>query len=1029
MQIKINNKVVKAQILPVDKPTLDETLETFSFVLVSDDNPMPYAPCQKVQVITNDNEKINLFLVSDNVEIFSVSPTRYKHNITCVQNTRKLSKHLVRNSSFTTPPYLEKRAYSAITSCIKTTPVSGSTDHIYSYDFAPICENNNIEEAVTLRNVNGYTREKVKSAYFYFKIQGCKRETYSSPFTWQDNITDISTVISESTPLFANFQFHNNLVLKYTNASNQDITETIDPATLGAINNWYPLDRKVKFNRVMELASQGCNNFSIIFDGSPVTGSYQSGNDHAEVYPFFCFQAHIILETYYYNAYEILDLLLWRQMKQRKIDGTFINEDPLFRLRSNDELATLLKNTPAPNFVFTQCTMYECLAEVFRLFDAIFTMDEDGYLGIEYFNEANGRDVTSTLKKVGQNSSSSEDKYTNGLVAYYQNAKSVREFPSVKGMNASIKSKEIGVPASDNSFIFETDNNIDEVIEAYVSTPRNLRIKLGSDLTERNIGPGSGVSLNVSKYIINQELWTLLDMGKDLIAPSTLQQINTVFFKKGTKEIDVSYTYKRYWLGTTQFAFNNMNDSALARQFGIRNYVENAYVLIDEDTTPTWNNYGLKIKYIANTDGRVKIESIDRKYDGETLVDQYNGAVDLNKMGLNILGLTLKLGNPTLTVTQKICKWQDRIKVGDIYNYEGKTWIANVVAYTLLGDGNVQATIQFVQNFNALAMRTQLLREKRMSNISNELTTKSEENIVEYVYFETRQGIVGGTPGFTREPISFNYTALINTLSKSLGDISDNQYNLYPTVEMAYIIPSNTSNIYHIPLVKYGSGNSMCFEVSYNDPMAVGKQTKAYGSNVWFDKSYFTKMVKYTDENGEFPSVTIGFAGDVRISSMPLSNFPILNGFIADTFIFIDSLQYQKQPNEIFALNYELCFLPMDSTKDFIGSKFINNNYLVDGTIRVPNDLKVYYRNDDFKYSVLDTKGSGSTTTVNSVTCDIFGQITFFLNRRIEATSVAICESDGTILFASNRPFGSNQFVLHFTTSHYRQDKKMLDEY
>ena len=119
MVIKINGTTIKSQILPVDKPSLDETLETFSFALVSNDNPMPFAPCQSVQVITDDNETINLFLVSDSVEVYSVKPTRWKHNITCTQNTRKLSKHLVRNSVFTTPAYLEKKSYSAITESFK----------------------------------------------------------------------------------------------------------------------------------------------------------------------------------------------------------------------------------------------------------------------------------------------------------------------------------------------------------------------------------------------------------------------------------------------------------------------------------------------------------------------------------------------------------------------------------------------------------------------------------------------------------------------------------------------------------------------------------------------------------------------------------------------------------------------------------------------------------------------------------------------------------------------------------------------
>ena len=114
MIIRINGQNVKAEILPNNTPTKDETLETFSFALISNNDPMPYAPMQSVEVIFQVGDVGHFVLVSDNVETYSLNPLKYKHNITCIQNTRKLSKHLVRNSVFTQPAYLNKSSFNAI---------------------------------------------------------------------------------------------------------------------------------------------------------------------------------------------------------------------------------------------------------------------------------------------------------------------------------------------------------------------------------------------------------------------------------------------------------------------------------------------------------------------------------------------------------------------------------------------------------------------------------------------------------------------------------------------------------------------------------------------------------------------------------------------------------------------------------------------------------------------------------------------------------------------------------------------------
>ena len=224
MIIKINGHTVKGQVLPVDKPTLDETLESLDFCLVSNTTPMPYAPCQKVELITDDLETISFFLVSDNVEIFSINPLRYKHTLTCVQNTRKLSKHLVRNSVFSTPSYLTKESY---TGC--SISLSNRTKDDADPNFSLSERGNYRAHRLTTINAGAKdaeldpintlgARERVKTAYFELDCQAVKCPAGqvgtelpgTSPSEWVNNLnnklelqTQVSLSSSNLVPIYS----------------------------------------------------------------------------------------------------------------------------------------------------------------------------------------------------------------------------------------------------------------------------------------------------------------------------------------------------------------------------------------------------------------------------------------------------------------------------------------------------------------------------------------------------------------------------------------------------------------------------------------------------------------------------------------------------------------------------------------------------------------------------------------------------------------------------------------------------------
>lgn len=1034
MKVYINNKytseweIQKVEILPNNTPTKDESLETFSFVLISNTISKPYAPMQKVKVdFKGDGTDIAYFyIVSDSVETFSLKPLKYKHSISCVQNIRELSKHLVRNSVFTQPSYLSKSSYNAMSQITGT--IDEAVDNIQTWNPTGPQLLNEFSEPLTLNK-----REKIKKVYFRFSFQCIINKTglnylYANLKT-KDDISDHTN--------YQTLILHQNFKLKYTDSSGNPQTPiSIGPSTFGV--SFLEFGKEYEFPLVNELYAQGYNNFELLFDDeySVIFTKYNNGQlTYHNTMVFWMAQLEIVAETYYWSCYDVLQLLTDRQIKETQYSSDsrlfFLPEWTNGENPEEDKLYTLLKTTIAPNFTFTQLTMFECVAEVFRVFDAIFTMDENKKLGIEYFNDLSGEVITNK-KFTGRTIALGEDKYTNGLVSNYQDARIEEKFPKDGGFS-HLRSAEFGVPQeTDHNFI--VPHNIDSIVKCEVvvtdisygldPTPLNPSddvplqqyfIALTDDNESSTFYTGKFV-IDISRYVIEQSIWSMLnenipdfDEENDRI----IKKANSIYFTRGDNKIQCAFSGKTY-LGINYYSFQQLVKSALIRMAGIKLaytldqdnvYLKsNALQPYGDDFKGGWYKVRMRLSYMASVDGRMKTHSLTNKYEGETLIDQNNGAVDLNKLGLNMLGLSLKMGNPTLNATHKISRWENRIKTGQLYEWNGGLWVANIVNYTFFG-GFIQGKISFVQNFNELALRTKLLREKRMSNISKELTQKSEEILTDFVYFSSEEIESNGTATkFDRDELkNFIYDSFkANGPFSKLPDFFIYDYYQVP-------LDGNTKAIY-IPTIRYGAGNTINFEMSFDHPMNAGNQT-TYKSG-----KYSTQYVNYTaNDNDEMViylsdtqnRVAEGFLDKVDVISPrdtePYdTDFPIVTIHVqqptSNAYIDIRNFYVYKQPNEIFALNYQLAFLPIPGREliDFIGSEWINNNCFVKDLQETKKPRYIVFKSE--KSSNLDIKATP-----------------YFLKKEI--TNLVLASSDST------------HFALTFGFATLTQEEKELDDF
>lgn len=1036
MQVKINGRTINCEVLPLVSETLDESLDIFSFALNISKVATPFAAMQKVEVTTDNNEKLLFVISSDSVSLASLDPVVYRHEIHCTQNTEELKKKLVRNSVFSQPPIPWETFNQPHSYCLGfSTENTSLPDSINRYHANLVMSGFSLSSGAGIESVTISSKKKFVKCLFKMDLRiAIKMQSGSvgdgiNQWWYPQDSDEIISRFGEMT--YSTLTIRDNITVHYYDAEGNPHSDIKTPLQLFGVNKWL-FNQEVEVDYFNELLKNGCYDIYIgdIIDGQQlITGDIYAVTE-TESPIFYTINYKFKVESYYYTCYDVLDLLIKRQ--QQAYNGE--SREQLFKLRNSGELYDLLTNTIAPNYTFTQNTMYECVAEIFRLFDAIFTMDEEGYLGIEYFNDRNKEELPINTKIAGANLSLGENRFVNKLVSFYQNAKQEITHPNPQGF-CKPRNEELGVPSNVGSFTYLVGYDIDEMIEVnLLVTGVRINCGWGSSAIQ---GFATGVTvtgnflIDMTRYCVNQELWStlgqIIDENDIKTNPQHRFQGNTISFSG--KRINLCTTFNMsngvefyslnlailcaYWhqLGLTEAgAYGEINDISIYR-------LTNPHTEYNTSRQPDFADINMQVKYIATLDGRTISESNTYKYDGEEMIDQYNGAVDLEKMGCNMLGINYKSGEPQLSVNQVIKTWSKRIKKGQILNYADEKWVANVCSYTILENGLISGQISFVKNFNALSLNTRLIREKRMSAISNELTMKSEDNIVEYAYYDINPvGLVDDTLAISGSKIvngvlgSFDFSKVDKTLFNSLdiGVVTRDGVNVHPRRWV------------YAPLNKYSNGNGICYEISYNSPLVAGNRTRyVTATDTWFGQNkWFTDYVKYADDDGFLEKISIGVFRKAGNNSTTYSvndeYFPMVDDNFTLKAVEINEYYCYKQPNEIFALNYQLSFIPVNETDVFFYPRFFKESLFLGESYC---NRKVYLVATHEKFSIFDMKVDSllDMKEVTSITSNNYNKLTLTTSVWFDYYKdggVAIVDSNRNILFAYNtEENGSNDHV------------------
>jgi len=705
------------------------------------------------------------------------------------------------------------------------------------------------------------------------------------------------------------------------------------------------------------------------------------------------------LETYKYSLLDVIYTLL----RQASKDYNGVHLEYQDYIVDSVVNGVDLDSIVAPEFDFTGLDLYEAIAKVYSFVDAFPVMYEDEnnhkHISCEFLNDLS-QETIEEVEQADRKVSLSEENFTNKLASFYQNGKKSEPitFPS-KDIYRLPSNAKYGI-AETNDWYWYVSKPIDYIESIKIFKEGNYRtifqfyIQFAAGIF--------GIYSDNNQYIIANNR-TFFDMAisafGDVNTPIQIDLTDSVFSSDVYKNLPLGYAYgktivngnltykqnqnntlyysrgdNKIYLGITgRINKSGTNDVleyvirwALLNMVGIRSVDMNLGETIGQQMgtkdanlyTGHKQNYPFNVTYYPILDGKVSQESTSNKSERETIVAQGNSGTLLNRLGNNLQGLIAKLGNEEQAITLPITKFKDKIKLGTKFIDDlDNTWIANKIQTTFsTNKQRVIVNVTFTRNYNALAQFTQLNQEKRFYDISEKITSKGYENINEFLYFTNDTTIDYENIG---SHIALHHIGLNAILEKTFNSPYTasvqgiNFYDYKTEMDTSVLITHGKEEKWtFMPIVAYGCGNQICFEMGFEHPMAAGSRIEAYQPDD--EVEYAIKEWLYTDDEGTSNVVDIRFLFLNKYDSREIWRYPQFdyNDVNQTEAMKIATFYYYKKPNEIFHLNYALNFLPywkktIDSLgtpqyqyeEIFFGDEFINKNGIIPNTTR----SKIFY--------------------------------------------------------------------------------------
>lgn len=1067
----------KANLMAVMQDVKDETLDTANVEILADDEEMPYEPRTYCKIELNGETKYYR-LATDNVSVFSLFPKKtYKHSLSLVQTTRELSHHILPNMVITKPREKERTAYFACSCHLNWKDyLRDETTSWKGFVCTSDADGGDGYESYRWEEPIAFTENSpIGMAQVEIRVKAVKVNKTSQSVSCID-VKSLPTMPSWCKPKAVVYVKKNNVETSIATFAidgkswdGEALVLPLSQSQVDAINALGEGELCIEIESYIVSASvpEALKNKPWTYDALFYTSEYD-GTDYQQLF----MDARIVATRKTEYLYDTLKKIIAREQSKYSLG----NQKPLFRLPTSGDDYDVLTKTESPEFSFSGQTVFEAVSQVLSTIDALprFEWETNIHgvydtLHLDYLNKR-GKEIAS-MKFTGQSSGLGEEKYVNGILTNFQKAEVLRKFPSgVEGTYANVRLKGYGVPEL-TDFAMVLDKPIKYIkkleVEANVTTWAIVKGSDGAYTQLKGDKAQLTLPLDISPFIFEESVYSsaLSDRGDYPTSTGGAQnhnirlQMNCLKFTNGSKNIDLgnkatneyNKVYLTFWnaLKDAMYRFNGTHSGYYFTP-SAQGYGELSFV------SPIVGDYSsvfFRCEYASDVDGRLIVQSPMDKEDGEMNASASGASIDLGKLGLNMLGLSMRTGVPTLTYSQCISSWDDCVKVGDTIEKDYSLWVANKCQYQVVSqtkDGNktdlIKGTIEFTRDFNGLAKRIAIDQNKRYSNISSSIVDKCEVNIINYVYLHpsfSKEAVFRETTGAT--PIDL--PQLARFIGKPFGVTFGGALidgKLYEPLDVdfaRYYLEPQTSGVrdIYMPVTVYGAGNCVCFEASFDNAISAGIQmeTTTEDNGKWWyglqqatqTKQYFGKDVKYADDEGYAETISIDYVSGVN-AKFP-TTFPYIPNSGTNKLGTLYQLKFNKMPNEIIAVNYEMAFL--SKLKGIGGLTFMGRKFfeLVSEPMR-QTGCKLFV--SDETYSLLDEKAKGTGYDIGMVQCmqaSDYSSSTPYRDYYLNVTGVDIpqgdyhsyclADEDGNILVACNFDFKANEDrplpIIHFTTA------------
>ena len=1031
----LGTQEVRVEVSPSLTRKKDETFDGAKVTLEFNENPIPVPAGTLFRVVEDIASTYAYAVASDVVETASQNPLRYKHTLTLVEPVSLYKQRIPRNLIFTQPADMEAKGSVSKLFWVNYLPGSGEPGDTGGYWGAgwssPFSRPMAADGRTKIANLMG--RCVIRKTYV---MNGSDQ----NPDNWKLDC----------------------LKLSYSQAPCDLKTATVRLTYGDGFHRDYTLNQVMPTAGEWALLPQtAVSDFNA--HGGPITadvtkdimGISAQGSDELGYYVTVSIE--LSATAYYFTLLDVVRGIFDAAAQKRGYSQEA--KYPEYAMPQLDaDLESALEGTIAPNLTFTQSTLYESLAEVFRYLDGrpctIVTHDESQgevtafheYLGIKYFSDLKN-DMTEAvlgddgiLKMAGKVSSSSIERRADGVKSYYQNALQRVCFPDDRHMGR-VRSVTLAVPG-EGDFALIVPEPIEKVTK--VEMEIKPRIWLNSGTMGGSVGAlwmNSPIKTDLTDFFFEQSIWSNLPQVADVDYNGAQSDYTEILqniclpYSKGSKSIDLTKRYDNPSQQTIQ-RLNLMRHAAIHKFLGqgkqnewtFGSYGSFLPIDLNRENLPSelaWADYRIRIEYIAKTEGVAEVESPSHKMAGDLLSNQAGGGVDLGKMGANMLGLAMKGGEPKMTATIEISNLANRIEEGDYIRAEDGTYVAGSISYVMLSNGKIQETVEFTKNFNSLSPFIRVDEEKRLSNIDYSIAERCEDVYIDYIRF---LGFATKMPATSE--ISSPYAREWIESAFPCNDPTDR------TADLAYIDNRRdgdtvvSSSRIALPLRVYQCGNAVCMEATFDDPMSGGNSLKNLVlSNMSF---YYSKAVTYAGSYGFFDKVDFHIAravGEIYDDDYPRVNAYVGNGITE--VVRVDRLTYNKKPNEIFGVNYEICVVPAEGKESevFVGRRFVSQLGPLSASRKAKETMRLYYSSEE-SYSILDEDGLGDYVQIGSIAAyensddpNVIDVIVTAPIANIAWKSFAICDSEGKIYLACNQPraaIPSNSWRVSFALANRR---------